>query len=254
VKEVHETLYHFHTPENEAEANLWLHRYLASYNAQPHRSEPHSRNEDWLAHLPTTGLRAMCDWERYCTFAREPERRLVSGDARITVEGVIYDVAAELAGETVMLWWGLFDQDLYIEHNEQRFGPYKPSGGPIPLHRYRKAAKSQIDERADRVAALADQLGLPRATLDGSGAAMRLAPPQAGAAPVFRQFAGPDPFQQLAFPSPLAARHAIADEIGQPLARLSTDDRRFIDNLVRTTLDKAEILSRVQERFGKGKT
>ncbi len=130
VKEAYETLYHFHKPENEAEANLWLHRYLASYNAQPHRAEPHCRSEDWLAHLPTAGLRAMCDWERYCAFAREPERRLVAGDARVTIEGVIYDVAAELAGETVVLWWGLFDQDLYVEHDDQRFGPYKPSGGP----------------------------------------------------------------------------------------------------------------------------
>lgn len=45
VKEVHETLYHFHQPQNEAEANLWLHRYLLSYNRQPHRNEPHSRLE-----------------------------------------------------------------------------------------------------------------------------------------------------------------------------------------------------------------
>jgi hypothetical protein len=34
VKEAHETLYHFHEPENEAEANLWLHRYLVHYNNQ----------------------------------------------------------------------------------------------------------------------------------------------------------------------------------------------------------------------------
>ena len=45
VKEAHETLYHFHTPRDEAEANLWLRRYLARYNAQPHRSEPRSRAE-----------------------------------------------------------------------------------------------------------------------------------------------------------------------------------------------------------------
>lgn len=25
VKEAHKTLYHFHTPQNEVEANLWLH-------------------------------------------------------------------------------------------------------------------------------------------------------------------------------------------------------------------------------------
>ncbi len=36
VKEAHETLYHFHRPQNEAEANLWLHRYLLNYNRQSH--------------------------------------------------------------------------------------------------------------------------------------------------------------------------------------------------------------------------
>jgi len=254
VKEAHETLYHFHKPQDEAEANLWLHRYLASYNAQPHRAEPHSRSEDWLAHLPAAGLRAMCDWERYCAFAREPERRLVAGDARVTVEGVIYDVAAELAGETVVLWWGLFDQDLYVEHGDLRFGPYQPSGGPIPLHRYRKAVKSRLDERADRVAVLADRLGLPRATMDGGGTALRLPAPWPSASPDAQRFAGPDPFQQLAYPSVLAAKHAIADEIGQPLARLPPDDRRFIDDLVHATLDKPELLARVRERFNKGRS
>jgi len=59
VKEAHETLYHFHTPQNEAKANLWLRRYLIRYNSQPHRSEPCSRAEDWLAHLPVEGVRAM---------------------------------------------------------------------------------------------------------------------------------------------------------------------------------------------------
>jgi len=43
VKEAHETLYHFHKPETEAEANRWLKRYLAQYNAQQHRAEAHSR-------------------------------------------------------------------------------------------------------------------------------------------------------------------------------------------------------------------
>ncbi len=83
VKDAHETLYHFHQPQNEAEANLWLHRYLLSYNRQPHRSESHSRLDDWRLHLPAEGLRAMCTFERFGTFAREPERRRVGVDARI---------------------------------------------------------------------------------------------------------------------------------------------------------------------------
>ena len=69
VKEAHETLYHFHQPETEAEANQWLHQYLLNYNDQPHRSETHSRQEDWLQNIPKGGLRAMCSWERFCTFA-----------------------------------------------------------------------------------------------------------------------------------------------------------------------------------------
>ena len=83
----------------------------------------------------------MCEWERFCTFAREPERRKVANDARIAVEGVLYQVDPNLAGETVILWWGLFDQELYIEHGPQRYGPYHPVGGPIPLHRYRRLRK-----------------------------------------------------------------------------------------------------------------
>jgi hypothetical protein len=187
----------------------------------------------------------MCSWERFCAFAREPERRLVGGDARLTVEGVIYEVAAELAGETVVLWWGLFDQDLYVEHGDRRFGPYTPSGGPIPLHRYRKYQKSKLEERADRVAALADRLGLPRATLDGTLPPAPLTPRALDGRP----FRDPDPFQQLVYPSPFAAKHAIADELGMPLARLSVEDRAFINALVRDTLEKPAVLTRIREHF-----
>src|SRR3954453_18866692 len=177
VKEAHETLYHFHKPETEAEANRWLKRYVASYNAQQHRSEPHPRIEDWLANLPETGVREMCAWERFCAFAREPERRQVGGDARVSVDGIAYEVDADLAGETVLLWGGLFDRDLYVEHGERRFGPYAPVGGPIPLHRYRSHQKTKSEERADRIAALAERLGLPRAALEGRPELVGMAAP-----------------------------------------------------------------------------
>jgi len=127
IKEVHETLYHFHKPKDEAEANLWLRRALVTYNNGGHRSEPHSRVEDWLKHLPANGIRAMCSWERFCAFAREPERRTVAGDATVSVEGAAYEVEPQLAGETVTLWWGLFDQELFVEHEGKRYGPYQPS-------------------------------------------------------------------------------------------------------------------------------
>ena len=107
VKEVHETLYHFHQPVDEAEENLWFRRFLVTYNNGRHRAEEYSRVEDWLKHLPTGGVRVMCSWERFRAFAREPERRTVDGDATVSVEGTIYEVEPELAGETVTLLWGL---------------------------------------------------------------------------------------------------------------------------------------------------
>ena len=150
VKEAHETLYHFHTPQSEAEANLWLRNYLVRYNAQPHRSEQQSRAEDWSSRLPEAGIRAMCAWDRFRTFARKPERRRVGIDARVQVDGISYEVDPSLAGETVTLWWGLLDQELFVEHADQRFGPFGPIDGPTPLHRYRSLRKSTADERLDR--------------------------------------------------------------------------------------------------------
>ena len=37
----------------------------------------------------------------------------------------------ELAGETVIVWWGLFDQELWVEHGEERCGPFLPVGGTL---------------------------------------------------------------------------------------------------------------------------
>jgi hypothetical protein len=88
VKAMHETLYHFHEPETELEANAWLFNYLLRYNDMTHRSAAHARMEDWLQHLPPEGIREMWSWERFCTFAREPEERKVAVDARVSVAGV----------------------------------------------------------------------------------------------------------------------------------------------------------------------
>ena len=245
VKEAHETLYHFHTPQNEAEANLWLRNYLVRYNSQPHRSEPHSRAEDWLANLPAEGMREMCSWDRFRAFAREPERRKVGIDARVQVDGVSYEVAPELAGETVMLWWGLFDHELFVEHAEQRFGPFGPIDGPIPLHRYRAFRKSAADERIDRIEALAGQLGLPRAVMEGM-TAPAVAPITKPAAVPFQD---PDPFRELRFPSVLAAKLAIADYLGRPLAKLSEEDRGYIETLLRDTLERRTVIACVRGYF-----
>jgi hypothetical protein len=248
VKEAHETLYHFHEPETEAEANLWLKNFINKYNDKPHRREAHSRIEDWMVNLPETGFREMCSWERFCAFAREPERRKVAADARVSIDGTFYEVDGDLAGEEVLLWWGLFDHELFVEWNDKRFGPYRPMGGPIPLHRYRKGKPSPRENRAEAVAKLAEQISLPRAALSGQPA---LETPTADilALPKVR-FSDPDPWGQIAFENALSARRAISYLLDRPLAELSAEDREFIGELVGRTLNKAEIEAAIKLRFG----
>ena len=243
VKELHETLYHFQKPRDEVEANAWFQNFLIRYNAMDHRSEPHSRTEDWLRNLPTGGIRAMCTWERFCTFAREPERRKVAIDARVSVDGTQYEVDSGLAGEEVVLWWGLFDQELFVEHGEKRFGPYLPVGGPIPLHRYRSFKKSATQTRADRIEALAAQLELPRTALESRPDVAVFDRAKDVTTVVF---VDPDPFQQLTYPNALAAKRAISDALGLPLAKLPPNQIERINAIVQTTLNKQEVLAQVR--------
>ena len=239
VKEMHETLYHLHEPETEAEANAWLMRFLIHYNQMAHRSEPHSRIEDWLANLPPDGVRAMCSWERFGTFAREPERRKVGVDARVSLDGTPYEVDADLAGEEVVLWWGIFDNALYVERGEQRFGPYYPVGGPIPLHRYRSFKKTKTQQRAERIATLAEKLALPGSVW---GEPATTAAPAPGVVLPGTPFADPDPFQEIAFPNAVAAKRAIADYLGIPLARLPVPEMGKLDAALADSLRRADVL------------
>lgn len=194
----------------------------------------------------------MCSWERFCTFAREPESRTVGIDCRLTVAGVAYEVDPELAGEAVVVWWGLFDQGLYVELGEERFGPFLPVGGPIPLHRYRKHRKSRREVRADAVADLAKIISIPRSALSGEDDVVVLGN-ERQAVPLPQPFVGPDLFQTLTFASKLAARQAIADELRLPLAKLNDDDRAFITRLVEETLSRPMIINAVRERFPAGR-
>jgi Helix-turn-helix domain len=246
VKEAHETLYHFHEPQTEAEANAWLFNYLLRYNDSPHRSASHSRMEDWIQHLPPEGLREMCSWERFCAFAREPETRQVAVDARVSVAGVRYEVDPELAGETVTLWFGLYDDQLFVEHGERRYGPYAPSGGPIPLHHYRSFKKTPTQTRADRIEELAEQLAVPRAALSDYPT---LSSSLSAIAAVKQPFTDPDPFHQLMFLSTLDAKRAIADHLGMPLAKLLPEQLAALNTLLATTLAKQTVWDYVRRHL-----
>lgn len=248
VKEAHETLYHFHKPETELQANEWLWNYLSRYNAQRHRSEKHSRLEDWLANIPRDGVRDMCSWEQYCRFAREPESRKVGVDARITIDGTAWEVEPDMAGETVILLWGLFDEEMYVEFTGETWGPYYPVSGPVPLHRYRPFRRGKAAERADRIHALARQLSIPISALSGSDLCVVSDDTQQRIDELPHQ-----PFDarkfEYHFPTVIAAKLAIADDLAIPLARMPDEDRAFIDSILTETLNRNEVLVRIRDYF-----
>jgi hypothetical protein len=136
-------------------------------------------------------------------------------------------VDPELAGEEVVVWWGLFDQELYVEFGEERFGPYAPVGGPVPLHRYREHRKSRRESRADKVTDLAARISIPKTAVSREADLLdlgdRIQPPT----PPSRPFDGPDPFHELTFPTALAARRI--DDLEPQLTRHGYDVRSLCD-------------------------
>ena len=243
VKDAHETLYHFHQPETEAEANLWLGRFLATTMSAPsgrgafaigrlaralagrgirrcahgNGSAPSrvSRNGAWSVSIA-------CGRGGSCTrsIRTSPARRSSSGGP---VRSGIVGRARREAPRTL-----------------------RPAGGPIPLHRYRSFKKTKTEERSDRIEALAATLGLPRAALSGTVGPTPFGP---SASTPSIPFKDPDPFQEFQFPTVLAAKLAIADYLATPLARLSKEDRAYIDHILAETLDRRTIIDCVRGYF-----
>ena len=167
VKDAHETLYHFHEPETEAEANRWLARFIATYNRarSPVRAAFTHRR---LAGAPArrrrpADVRLGAVLRLRARAGAAPGRHRLPPDRR----GVAYEVDAELAGETVVVWWGLFDQELWVEHGEERMRPFRSDRAA----RSRCIATASTAKRAMRSAPTRwrprGKLALPRAALSG---------------------------------------------------------------------------------------
>ena len=253
VKDSLETLYHFHEPRSVTEANEWLQHYLTRYNAMPHRSEDHSRQKDWLTNLPSEGLREMCSWERFCTFARDPEQRKVGSDACVNAGGIRYQMSSEMAGQEVTLLWGLFDNELYVEFNSEKQGPFYPAQGPIPLGTYRKARKSSTEKRADYIGDLAQKITIPVSALSGETTPVKALLNAANVTqipqPISIPFDETNPFELAQFKNTIEAKLAIAKYLDRPLSRLTVGQMAQINNILSETLDKKHVLAQVRTYF-----
>ena len=71
----------------------------------------------------------------------------------------------------------------------------------------------------------------------------------AAATPPTVPFVDPDPFQELRFANSVAAKLAIADYLGLPLAKLTAEDRGYIDAVLKETLDRRAVITCVRGYF-----
>jgi len=248
-----ETLYHFHKPSSLEEANKWLWNYLAHYNSLTHRLEKHSRLADWKANLPEEGYRQMCDWKRFSSMARQPNERRVASDACITLEGTRYQLTHDMAGEKVVVLFGLFDNELYVEFQGQKHGPFYPAADPIPLHTYHSFKKTKLEKQIDKVELLAKQLSLPLSVLSGEfGSDLRLLEQAKliceDKTQVFVPFEDNN-IEMAYFKTKIEAKLAIAKLLGKPLATISELQRLELDKLIAESLHKATLLEKVREYF-----
>ncbi|MCG8610148.1 MAG: IS481 family transposase [Pseudomonadales bacterium] len=257
IKDSFETLYRFHEPESLEEANEWLRTYLSKYNALDHRSENHSRIEDWVLNAPNEGIRAMCSWDKFCSFVREPETRKVGGDACVSADGVRFQLLPDMACQTVTLLWGLLDDQLFVEFQGEKSGPYFPCSGPIPLNAFRKQKKTNFEKRADRIDDLAKKLSIPKSALFGESSFSRNL--LNNSQTVTMDTPPSIPFEDCGrsgltqYKNRIEAKSAIARMLGYPLCKLSSEQMANVNQILEESLDKEKVQSSIHEYFESNK-
>jgi hypothetical protein len=108
----------------------------------------------------------------------------------------------------------------------------------------------RTQKRADRIEALAKQLALP-----GTIAAVRLEELKGQIIEFPRvSFVDPDPFDEFFFPTVIAAKKAIANYLGKPLAKLTPEQMAYVNEVVEKTLNKQEVIAQIRDYFTSGRS
>lgn len=195
----------------------------------------------------------MCSWDRFRTFAREPEQRKADSNACVGIDGIRYQLSHDMAGQDITLLWGIFDNELYVEFNDEKQGPFYPEEGPIPFGKFRKHKKSSVELKADRIGELAKTISLPRSALSGINGSDQALLAQANIVQMEKPKSMPfddSPFlQPTTFKNKLDAKTAVADYLGKPLSRLTDLQIAAINTILDETLDKKTVLDKIRAYF-----
>lgn len=249
-----ETLFHFNKPDSLQEANKWLWSYLYDANDLLHRNSNHSRNEDWKKNIPQEGYRKMCSWERYCQMAREPIGKKVEPNACLILDGIPYQLLPEMAGETVTVLLGVFDYEIYVEFNDEKFGPFYKADLPIQLNEYRSFKKTKSEELDAEIVDLAKRVKVPREIMTLNYQDEDIMPLLNKTNLIDNSHDKYIPFQELSdddisFKDSIEAKLAIAKYLGKPLSILLESQIEKINEFVSESLNKKILMDKVKQFF-----
>lgn len=116
----------------------------------------------------------------------------------------------------------------------------------FPYIEERSFKKTRTQKRADRIEALAKQLSLPSNAI---GKVNLVGEPQSLIELKVQPFVDPDPFQELTYPTVIAAKQAIAEYLARPLAKLTPVQIAYINATLDSTLNKQVVMERIRDFF-----
>jgi hypothetical protein len=64
-----------------------------------------------------------------------------------------------------------------------------------------------------------------------------------------QSFVDPDPFQELTYPTVIAAKQAIAEYLARPLAKLTEVQMSYINATLDSTLNKQVVMEKIRDFF-----
>jgi hypothetical protein len=150
----------------------------------------------------------------------------------------------------ITLLWGVFDDELYVEFNNEKQGSFYLEEGPILFGKFRKHKKSSVEIKADRIGQLAKTISLPRSALSGINGSDQALLAQANLFQLEKPKSMPfddSPFlQPTMFKNKLDAKTAIADYLGKPLSRLTDLQIVAINTILDESMDKKTVLEKIR--------
>lgn len=240
IKSCFETGFHLQAPKNIEQANQWLHTFLDNYNQQNHRRIKNKpKITVWKEHLPEAGYREGCSWEQFCNITREPEIRKVLSDACISIQGERYQLSPNFAGLEVTLLFGTFDNQVYVEYEGKKAGPFYPEAAPSVFLDYNSTHTTDREKLADEIYLLSAGLSVTNSLSNSDSNIIEFNEERIKSVP-FKE-------DKHILSNKLEAKKFIANYLGKSLSELSSNYLSYINDILEETLDSEVIIYRLKQ-------